>query len=141
MPLLKSYKTYKDGTHTEEVFYNPTTNYSYKPESGVVSHLIKIHKYEITGTMPPSLITDVKGKRYIVPQWIEVHPQTQLSDISFKKPVKRPRADIQVKTGNYKTTYNTTTKMYKCTCMGYFRAKDRRCKHIKALEEKLASQD
>jgi hypothetical protein len=134
--LLKSYKTYKDGTKTEEIFYNKTSNFTYTPEADVVSHLVHIFKYEVGGTMPPS-VTTLNGKRYIVPSWIEVHPQTELSDVVYKQPQKRPRADIVEKIGGYKTTFNSTTGKFKCSCMGFWRSKGN-CKHVKELREKLS---
>ena len=37
----------------------------------------------------------------------------------------------------YTTKYYPDSGKYHCTCMGYWRSKDRRCKHIKAMELKM----
>ena len=40
--------------------------------------------------------------------------------------------------GIYKTTYDPNKKIYKCTCMGFYRARMKGgvCKHVKVLKEK-----
>ena len=66
--------------------------------------------------------------------------KTTLEDINWIKPQKRPRADIAVKTGDgkYKTTFNTATGKFKCSCMGFWRSNGN-CKHVKELRESLQS--
>lgn len=143
MPLFRIIKINKHGkVTTDEIIYNNTTNLSYTPEEDIVSVWVSLFKYKVKGTVTPSLL-EKDGKKWIVPQWKEVHPLTSLSDIQFIAPQKRPRADIKVEnTGSdgskYKTTYNTTTGKFKCDCMGFFRSRGN-CKHVKSLKEKLAS--
>ena len=59
----------------------------------------------------------------------------------FKKK-KRKEPIIETHTSSsadieYTTKYYPDSGNYYCTCPGTWRAKDRRCKHIKALEEKI----
>lgn len=137
MPLHRIITTMEDGTRTEEIVWNKSTNVSYKPIKGVVSRLVQCFKYQVNSDVNPSVIT-ANGKRVIVPTWQEVHPLTTLNDIEWVKPQKRPRADISVKTGDgkYKTTFNTATGKFKCSCMGFWRSNGN-CKHVKELRESL----
>ena len=129
----------QDGTRTDEIVFNETTTTTFKPTKGVVSRLVQCFKYRVTTDVNPSVVT-LNGKRMIVPAWQEVHPQTTIDDIEWVKPQKRPRADVSVKSadGKYKTTFNTLTGRFKCSCMGYFRSKGN-CKHVKELRAKLQS--
>jgi hypothetical protein len=107
---------------------------------------VKVFKYEYEGEIiPPSLIT-TGGKKYIVPTWQEVLPETELSDIKWIKPkpkvvVKQePITETHSSSSSdktYKTSYYPESGKYHCNCMGRFRARDGRCKHIKALEKKV----
>lgn len=137
MPLHRVITVKKDGTRTDEIVWNKNTTTSYKPVKEVVSRLVQCFKYEVKTDINPSLIT-LNGKRIIVPTWQEVHPLTTLEDIEWVKPQKRPRADISVKTGDgkYKTTFNTATGKFKCSCMGFWRSNGN-CKHVKELRASL----
>lgn len=137
MPLHRVITVKKDGTRTDEIVWNENTTTSYKPVKEVVSRLVQCFKYEVKTDINPSLIT-LNGKRIIVPTWQEVHPLTTLEDIEWVKPQKRPRADISVKTGDgkYKTTFNTATGKFKCSCMGFWRSNGN-CKHVKELRASL----
>lgn len=152
MPLKKSFvwydmlrkviTRYKDGTQTTEILYTETSTNSYIPSDDVVSVASQMFKYEVEHpTMNPALFS-INGKKYIIPQWIEVHPLTTIDDVDWVKP--KPKVEKVTETftsgsgmGNYKTTYNPATQKYSCNCMGYFRSKDKRCKHIKELEIKM----
>lgn len=136
MPLHRIITTMKDGTRTDEVVFSKTTQYSTVP-SEIGSQLVHCFRYEVKSTIKPALVT-INGKRMIVPQWQEVHPETTIDDIVWVKPQKRPRADVSVESsdGKYKTTYNSQTKQFKCSCMGFWRSKGN-CKHVKELRETL----
>lgn len=137
MPLHRVITVKKDGTRTDEIVWNKNTTTSYKPVKEVVSRLVQCFKYEVKTDINPSIVT-LNGKRIIVPTWQEVHPLTTLEDIEWVKPQKRPRADISVKTGDgkYKTTFNTATGKFKCSCMGFWRSNGN-CKHVKELRASL----
>ena len=85
----------------------------------------------------------VGEKHYIVPMWIEVS-----SDFNVKRAVRDKLIvntfDFSVKsetnewsitgsTGNYYTVKLNNSGSYECDCMGYRRAKDGKCKHIKQV--------
>jgi hypothetical protein len=139
MPLHRIITVMEDETRTDEIVWNESTNVSYKPVEGLVSRLVQCFRYEHRHDMVPTLVT-LKNKLMIMPTWVEVHPKTTLEDINWIKPQKRPRADIAVKTGDgkYKTTFNTATGKFKCSCMGFWRSNGN-CKHVKELRESLQS--
>jgi len=82
-------------------------------------------------------------KWFIVPMWIEV-----TEDFNIKKAVrdglivnetkwvpetKENQWPIEGSTGNLYTVKLTSSGSYNCDCMGYRRAKDGKCKHIKQV--------
>ena len=106
---------------------------------------VRIFKYEYTHELnPPSLLT-LTGKKYIVPGWIEVLPETELNDIKWVKPKPKVKQEpiivITVSSSNanktYKTVYYPDSGKFHCNCPGRWRAFDGKCKHIKSLEKKV----
>ena len=95
--------------------------------------------------MPPAFVS-IRDKKYLIPEWIEVHPEAQLSDVMWKKPKPKVRETTMItkkftSKSNPDITYEarkvtlpTGEYQYSCNCPGVWRAKDRRCKHIKDLE-------
>jgi hypothetical protein len=73
----------------------------------------------------------------------KVHPKTTLEDVKLIRPKKEKRTEPIIETNisssgdvTYETKYYPDSGNYYCNCPGVWRAKDRRCKHIKALELK-----
>jgi hypothetical protein len=100
--------------------------------------------------MPPTL-GDFKGKRYLLPIWKEVPANTTLEDIQWEKeniqpPIKKePKIIVETFVSSSDDSILYETKkieqvngnfIYSCTCPGAWRAKDKRCKHIKELEKR-----
>jgi hypothetical protein len=83
----------------------------------------------------------VDGKHYLTPDWVEVHPQTTISDIKHDAPVvveapaQKNEWMFESSSGGgfYKVKQNGLKLT--CTCPGSWRAFDRRCKHIKEIEK------
>ena len=80
-----------------------------------------------------------KGKKYLTPDWIEVHPQTTYSDIVYNAPeVEEPKEKNEWMfasssgDGFYRVRQNGLKLT--CNCPGAWRAKDRKCKYIKQVE-------
>ena len=125
--------------------YKEGTSYGFKPQSSLISHASRLFKYEYEHMYPPTLYTShVDGQKYIVPTWQKVHPKTTLNDIEWIKPVKaKPivekntwKFESSSDPGHFYTVRQNGLKLT-CTCSGMWRAKDRRCKHIKEVEQKL----
>ena len=106
---------------------------------------VKVFKYEYKHELNPPSLLNIGGKRYIVPTWQEVLPETELSDINWIKPKPKVRQEpiIEISTSSsdpnktYKTVYYPESGKFHCNCPGRWRAFDGKCKHIKALEKKI----
>jgi uncharacterized Zn finger protein len=89
------------------------------------------------------MVLPADGKKYLTPDWIEVHPQTTYNDIIHnapevvETPVQKNEWVFESSSGDgfYKVRQNGLKLT--CTCPGSWRAADRRCKHIKAVEKEL----
>ena len=106
---------------------------------------IKEFKYEYKEQMiPPHLFTGSDGKKFIVPTWQEVLPETTINDINWIKPelvkVKPKKNEWLFESSSdpglfYKV--NQVGDKLSCNCPGTWRAKDRQCKHIKEVKNDL----
>ena len=128
--------------------YNPTTSYNFKPTSGLISHAGRCFKYIYEHpSFPPTLFTSpLSNKKYILPTWQEVHPQTTLEDIEWIKPEK---IEIPVEKNTWifessseKGIFYKVTKQgdkITCNCSGFWRAKDRNkgCRHCQEVRKQL----
>ena len=91
--------------------------------------------------MSPALL-DIGDKKYLVPDWKEVDPNTTLDDINWTKPEKpEPKVEpnlFKFKSSSSDAVYTVRKIMdsYKCNCPGYWRSKTRECKHIKEVKNK-----
>jgi hypothetical protein len=106
---------------------------------------VRVFKYEYHHEINPPSLANIGGKRYILPTWKEVLPETELSDIKWIKPKLKVKQEPIVETHTsssnanktYKTIYYPESGKFHCDCPGRWRAFDNRCKHIKALEKKV----
>jgi D-alanine-D-alanine ligase-like ATP-grasp enzyme len=96
-------------------------------------------KIETSQTIAIARISD---KTYIVPLWLEVPADTQLSDIEVVKPVKKQNNPVIIEeyvTGSKGDEY--LVKVLEngessCECWGYKRHK-KDCKHIRLVKSKI----
>ncbi len=104
---------------------------------------VRPFKYKYEHPVIPPMIWENGGKTYLMPLWKEVKKGTTVNDIEWVKPVKKKTVVEEFKfesasSGSLYTTKKFTKPSgeikYSCTCPGVWRAKDRRCKHIKSLE-------
>lgn len=133
-------------TYTNKfITYTKGTTRSYKPTSSLVSCSSRLFKYEVEHPyLNPTLYVDTKGDKYIVPMWKKVHPETTLKDIEWIRPAKI-EAPVEKETWRFESSsekgvfYKVRKQGNKltCTCSGMWRAKDKRCKHIKEVEQIL----
>ena len=118
----------------------------YPIQDGIVVAGCKPFKYIVR--KHSSLCTSIckfPTKYMIMPQGIECHPDTQLSDIIHEEAIVKPPVEVikkeEPKTWKFDSssgggTYivKMTPKGLKCTCPGSWRAKGGICKHIKEVE-------
>ena len=101
----------------------------------------KLFRYESRTPYHGIMTSPIDGKKYLTPDWIEVHPQTTLADIVYNapKPEKEKPTQWDFKSDSsdavYKVRYNGVKLT--CNCPGSWRAFDRRCKHIKSVESQI----
>jgi hypothetical protein len=129
--------------------YSKSTSYGFKPSSSLTSHGVYVFKYTYEHhSLPPTLlISPVSGKKFIVPTWKEVHPQTTLADIEWIKPVKI-EVPVEKETWKFESSSEPGT-FYKvrkqgdkilCNCSGFFRCKDKvkGCVHCQKVRKQLS---
>ena len=127
---------YDSGQTTSEIIHSVTPISLYPKRDNIKSAVVSVHKYEVEGSFHPGLLQLDDGKKYIIPKWTEVHPETTYDDIVWIQPKKKKVIEhIEGSVGTYKTVYDPNKNTYKCTCMGFWRSKGN-CKHVRALKEK-----
>ena len=122
----------------------------YPKRDGIRHAGCKSFKYEVPKHKRlPVTIVRFLTKTMIYPAQIECHPETTLNDIieieseeqEVKSQIEAPKKE-EAKTWKFESvsgggTYvvkQTKTGKLICDCPGTWRAKDRRCKHIKEVE-------
>ena len=129
-------KQFADGTVTDEIISSPSPYVINITKEKITASMTKVHRYDYEHIYPPTFYTSHDSKLYLMPANIEVHPETTMDDVNWTKPkLKKEIEHVQGSMGIYKTTYDPNKKIYKCTCMGFWRSKGN-CKHVKALKEK-----
>jgi len=145
--MLKELKiVYEDGTKYTKIVHN--SNASIKPrrdrirhcECGPFKYKVEKHAYLCVS------IIKFGNKYMIMPAGVPCIPETTLNDIEVidnNKPkvvVEKPqRQQWMFESSSGDGFYQVTENMgkLKCNCPGTWRAKDRRCKHIKEVEQEL----
>ncbi len=138
------FKVIKDGV--EEIIVQESSAFTYKPDGRTKSYAVQRVMYKQKSWMPPAFVS-IRDKKYLVPEWIEVHPKAQLSDVMWKRPERKvQKPDVITKKFTSKSnpdiTYTAKKTMlptgkvqYSCNCPGVWRAKSRECKHIKEMKK------
>lgn len=104
----------------------------------------RVFKYEYTGNISPALVS-FDGKKYIIPSWQEVLPETTLNDIEWIKPQVEVPPPAQSNVWKFQSESNPDVQYIvrqngsklSCNCPGVWRSKIRKCKHIFEIEKKL----
>ena len=140
MPIVEFSNLNKYGNLRTRRFWQEKSNLSINPKGFGPFIGFRLFKYDHKHYMPPGLI-NVGDKRYIVPTWQEVLPETRLEDINWIKPKikKTEKQKTIIKThisgsglGEYTTKYYPDSGKYHCSCPGYWRSSGN-CKHVKEL--------
>jgi hypothetical protein len=136
----------KHGNIRSRIIYRPDgEGFKYYPK-GLGSFIDVVRfKYEYKEQMiPPHLFTGSDGKKFIVPTWQEVLPETTLDDINWIrteiKTIKPEKNEWLFESSSdpgliYKVTQ--VGNKLNCNCPGVWRSKDRQCKHIKEVIKDL----
>lgn len=121
----------------------------YPKKEGIKHASCRPFKYEVPKHNYLCLaIVRFKDRYVIMPSGVECHPETTIADIieiesieqKQKVEVKAPKKEepkkwkFESSSGGGTYFVTQTPKGLKCSCPGTWRAKDRRCKHIKEVE-------
>ena len=111
---------------------------------------VRRFKYTHEHMYPPALFTSsIDNQKYIVPGWQKVIPETTLNDIEWIKPEPKVVQQQNVSPTNEEYKFESKSEpgsfyvvrvvgdKVKCNCAGQYRAKDRQCKHMKEVKQKL----
>lgn len=139
---------YADGRKEVKIVTKKETTL-YPQRDGIINAGCKSFKYEVPkhDYLPVSIVRFL-DKTVIYPSQIECHPETTLQDvveILSEEQIEQVKSTLPKKeepkkwkfesvSGGGTYTVIQTPKGLKCDCMGYWRAKDKRCKHIKEVE-------
>tara|TARA_R110000803_G_scaffold37781_4_gene81571 strand:- start:29379 stop:29828 length:450 start_codon:yes stop_codon:yes gene_type:complete len=147
MAIIQITNLNKHGNKRSRIVHHPTTQIGFNPNGFGSYFHVNIFKYDYNHPLiPPGLIT-LNNKRYIVPGWKEVHLNTTLNDINWVKPKIKKIDKFKSKTWKFDSSSSnavyTVTQVdsvtLKCSCPGFFRAKDRNlgCKHVQKIRVSL----
>jgi hypothetical protein len=142
--LSKMFIEYEDGLKVEKIVHNSETSFKAK---SIKSASCQPFKYQVD--KHPYLciaIVQMGNIKKIMPIGIPCHPKTTLEDIIEidTTPVEVKEKPVEKKKWMFESSssegfYQVTENMgkLKCNCPVTWRAKDRRCKHIKEVEKEL----
>jgi len=138
---------YENGTKVVKIV--PKSKSTIYPQRDSIKHCThRSFKYEVS-KHPYLCISIIKtGDRYkIMPEGIPCIPETELSDIividNLPKIVEKPKQEnkwmFESSSGDGFYQVRENMGKLKCSCPGSWRAKDKKCKHIKEVEKELGS--
>lgn len=146
MSLWNVKKIYKDGSIKEWIEFTESkirTTYPHQdPEYDLIQHHITnriVYKVEDRRINPTIICSPRDNKHYIVPHWIECHPQATLDDIAVvkAKPVlAKGMWKFKSSSGDGEYTVRQSGLKLTCNCPGRWKAKAGKCKHVKEVEAK-----
>ena len=149
MPLFEFYNKTSYGQLRKRIVYNNSSQFTIKSGFGDFV-AVRPFKYMSNSPYTPGL-TRVNGKLYMVPDWVEVLPETTINDIKAFEPEERgrPKKEKQIAKpkewrfesksdpGSYYLVKQISDYKVSCTCSGQYRAKDRKCRHMKEVMKEL----
>tara|TARA_R110001632_G_scaffold52014_2_gene129263 strand:+ start:944 stop:1381 length:438 start_codon:yes stop_codon:yes gene_type:complete len=145
MPLFQVSTLNKYGNLRSRVIYNESSQFTINPKGFGPFIGVKSFKYDYTHSHRPPFLVKTNGKKYLLPDWKEVDPQTTLEDINWIKPTIPTKPEPKVEPNLFKFKSSSSDSIYtvrkimdtyKCSCPGYWRSKTRECKHIKEIKSK-----
>ncbi len=141
MPIVEFSNLNKYGNLRTRRFYQEKSNFGINPKGLGPFISFNLFKYDHEHHMSPSLTT-IGNKRYIIPTWQEVLPETTLNDINWIKPKVKKILESEIITkintsssglGKYTTKFYPESGKYHCSCPGYWRSSGN-CKHVKEMK-------
>ena len=144
MALFKFQNLNKHGNLRTRIVHSPTSQFKYKCEGLGKFVNVQRFKYEYHHSHISPQMQVRKGERFIMPGNQKVHYETTFDDIVWiqpKKPkVKIPKDIFQFESKSDPGSFyevSVAGNVVKCTCSGQYRAKDRKCIHMKTVIKEL----
>ena len=145
MPLFEFTNQTKYGQLRKRIVYNESSQMTIKPGFGKFVG-IRPFKYMSRSARTPGL-TRSNGVLYMIPDWIEVLHETTVNDIKAFEEEGRGRPKKVAMTsepkewkfesksdpGSFYEVKQVSDYKVSCTCSGQYRAKDRKCRHMKEV--------
>jgi hypothetical protein len=101
MALLQFTNLNKHGNKRTRIIHSPTTQLGINP-AGFGSYVhVSVFKYEYNHPVMAPTLLKKDGKTYLMPEWREVHPETTLNDIIWKKPKVKKKDKFEKKTWTF----------------------------------------
>ena len=94
--IWKVVNHYHNGTITDEVVYSNGPIVTNPEKEGIKGSMARRFQYEIKHPYHPTLHVSDNGKKYIVPMWMEVHPETTFGDIKWIRPKEKKIIDDSI---------------------------------------------
>jgi len=146
MPLWKFSNLNKYGNLRHRIIHTDSSQFSYKPKG--LGPFVGVRRFRYTyehPILPPSLFVGQDGKKFIVPTWQEVLPETTLNDVEWIKPEAKKvepekntwKFESKSDPGHFYLVTQVSDYKVRCTCSGQYRAKDRKCRHMKEVMKEL----
>ena len=149
MSLFEFTNKNKYGQLRKRIVYSDSTAFTFKPKGLGDFVCVRPFKYESRSKYYG--LFNINGKKYLTPDWIEVLPETTLYDIKpfeeetrgrkkSEKKVNNPnewRFESKSDPGSYYVVKQISDYKVSCTCSGQYRAKDRKCRHMKEVMKEL----
>jgi len=152
--LKELYLEFEDGRkETKLIHLEPGEQVKISPQQdGIVTAGCKTFKYQVPKhKYLTKMIIRFGDKTLIYPEGIECHPKTTLDDVVeylteeqlLEEKVEAPEVKVQMwefESASGGGTYIVTLNKHgnpKCNCSGAWRAKDKKCKHMKEVEKEL----
>ena len=149
MPLFEFQNKTSYGQLRKRIVYNESSQFTIKPGFG---NFVAVRPFRYMSRSPyqPGLVTR-DGKKFMIPDWVEVLPETTINDIkAFEeetrgrkkgtKKINNPnewRFESKSDPGSYYVVKQISDYKVSCTCSGQYRAKDRKCRHMKEVMKEL----
>jgi hypothetical protein len=152
--LKELYLEFEDGRkETKLIHLEPGEQVKIYPQRDkIVASNCKTFKYKVPKhEYLPKMIVHFGDKTFIYPANIECHPKTTLEDIVeyltkeqlLNEKQEVPKVEVQkweFESASGGGTYTVILNKFgnpKCNCSGAWRAKDKKCKHMKEVEKEI----
>ena len=137
--LFEVFHKDKEGKLVSSIEYRESSAYDLTKEQ-LRSDLTIVRPFKYVSKSPFYGLVSQDGKKFMIPDWLEVRPDTVYEDLKFNTPRKKKEKpeifEFESSSGNgtYKVR-RTPDGRLRCDCPGTWRTKGN-CKHVKELRSK-----